>query len=399
MSAGSAAEVQETFERIIQGVASPLPPTSDLGPPTSSTRGTLQPDTDITLGASPNPFQSDILPGFSGCGSNIGPPVPSVAPQAPLGELLVSPLSPGADLRMGPPTSAPVDRMPIMSEAGSFISTSSGYGSIVSGGETPSKPDRNIRQLTPLERETALRAFPILFSFFCLATFSVPIWTMYHIGEDINVKHWITTKVWRVVFLFVPYVAAHAIHTIKGRPLRLVLVTCLVGSCIVLMLLADSVLVSAHALAEQLASQDCNTFVRKRDTELAWQRALSFRTLCARKKAKEEGLTEVQAAVKYRVHECEGYTDLVPDNPDWLYLEALEKSYRCGGWCNRGPALWVPSTGATPDSCGSAVADVMLNKVQWTALQVIIYTTGTLAFVSTALLVMGPLFARMGIEW
>jgi len=311
----------------------------------------------------------------------------------------VPPQSRGADLRMGPAMPAqPVDRTPITSVPGSFSSSESGYGSIESG-ETPRKPDKSMREITPLERETALRAFPILFSFFCLATFSVPIWTMYHIGEDINVQHWITTKAWCVVFLFLPYIAAHAIHTIKGRPVRMVLVSCLIGTCVVLLLLADSVLVSAHSLAEQLASQDCSSFVRKRDTELSWQRALSFHTLCARKKAKEEGLSEAQAAMKYRIHECEGYIDLAADNPGWSYLEALEKVYRCGGWCYRGPALWVPSTGPRLDSCSRAVADVMLNNIQWTTAQVIIYTTGTLAFVSTTLFVMGPLFAKMGIVW
>jgi len=311
----------------------------------------------------------------------------------------VPPHTTGADLRMGPSMPVhPVDRTPIMSATGSLASSESGYGSIESG-EPLHKPDRNMRQITPLERETALRAFPLLFSFFCLATFSVPIWTMYHIGEDINVKHWITTKTWYVLFLFVPYMAAHAIHTAKGRPVRTVLVSCLVGTCIVLLLLADGVLVSTHSLAEELASQDCISFVRKRDTELVWQRALSFHTLCARKKAKEEGLSEAQAAVKYRIHECEGYIDLVADNPDWTYLEAVEKMYQCGGWCNRGPALWVPSLGPMLDSCSRAVADVMLNNIQWTTMQVIIYTTGSLAFVSTTLLVMGPLFAKMGIVW
>lgn len=301
---------------------------------------------------------------------------------------------PGADLRMAP-SMHQVDQTPIMSGARSFASSESGYGSIESG-EILHKPDR---QITALERETALRAFPILFSFFCLSTFSVPIWTMYHIGEDINVQHWITTKAWYVVFLLVLYVAAHAIHTIKGRPVRMVLVTCLVGTCIVLLLSANSMLLSAHSLAEELASQDCDTFVRKRNTELAWQRALSFHTLCVRKKAKEEGLTETQAAVKYRIHECEGYVDLVAENPDWPYLEAVEKVYRCGGWCNRGPALWVPTMGPLLDSCGAAVADVFMNNIQWTTMQVIIYATGTLAFMSTTLLVMGPLFAKMGVEW
>lgn len=237
-----------------------------------------------------------------------------------------------------------------------------------------------------------------MFSFFCLATFSMPIWITYHIGNDENVKQWISTKIWCVLFLFIPYAVAHVIHHVKGHPVRLVLVTCLVGSSIVLLLIGDYVLLVAYKKGNAFSAQDCFTFPGKRALEKDWQEARTFYANCAAKKASSFNITFTQAVMQFRIESCPGYDDMVATtHPDWKYLGFLEDSYRCSGWCQEGEPMWTFAQ--TSDSCSSAVADVMFNKIQWSTMQVVLYTIVVLGFVSTTLITIGPLLIKLGIEW
>jgi len=240
--------------------------------------------------------------------------------------------------------------------------------------------------------------FPAMFSFFCLATFSMPIWIMYHIGTDENVKQWISTKTWLVVFLFVPYAVTHVIHHVKGHPVRLALATCLVGSSIVLLLIGDYVLLAAYRKGNAFVAQDCDTFPGKRALEAEWREARTFYANCAAKKAAAFNITFAQAVMQYRIESCGEYEEQVATaHPSWRYLGFLEETYRCSGWCQEGEPIWTFA--ATTDSCSSAVADVMFNKIQWSTMQVVLYTIMVLGFVSTTLITAGPILMKLGIEW
>uniref|UniRef100_A0A7S1WUW1 Uncharacterized protein n=1 Tax=Alexandrium catenella TaxID=2925 RepID=A0A7S1WUW1_ALECA len=249
-----------------------------------------------------------------------------------------------------------------------------------------------------LDVEGTMRVFPAMFSFFCLATFSMPIWITYHIGNDENVKQWISTRIWLVLLLFIPYAVAHLIHHVKGHPVRLVLVTCLVGSSVVLLLIGDCVLLEAYKKANAFSAQDCDTFPGKRSMERELEEARAFYANCAAKKAAAFDLTFAQAVMQYRIQSCPEYADLVATkHPDWAYLGFLEDSYRCSGWCKEEEPMWTFA--ATSDSCSSAVADVLFNKIQWSTMQVVLYTIVVLGFVSTTLITIGPILIKLGIEW
>jgi len=249
-----------------------------------------------------------------------------------------------------------------------------------------------------MDIESTMRVFPALFTFFCLATFSMPIWITYHLGEDENVKQWISTKVWLVLFLFIPYALAHVVHSIKGHPVRLVLMTCLIGSSVILLMISDYVLLKAYSLANAFYAQDCDTFAGKRMMEEEWQQARVFYASCVAKKASALNMPFAKAVTQYRIQSCPGYDEEVAGvHPAWKYLDFLEEQYHCSGWCQEAEPIWTFAS--TSDSCGSAVADVMFHKIRWSAMQVVLYMILVVGFVSTTLITVGPILVKLGIEW
>lgn len=283
-----------------------------------------------------------------------------------------------------------------------MFSGPAGYGVGGSPGGGPEDPEGGAKRRRSegmfLDVEATMRIFPAMFSFFLLGTFSMPIWITYHIGVDENVKQWISTKTWLVVFLFIPYAVAHVIHQVKGHPVRLVLVTCLVGSSVVLLLVADYVLLAAYKKGNAFAAQDCDTFAGKRAMEREWQQARDFYANCVAMRAANESISFTAAVARYRIQNCPDYSHIVDTaHPDWRYLGLVEETYRCSGWCTEHQPMWSFAT--TQDSCSSAVADVMFNKIQWSTMQVVLYTIVVLGFVSTTLITIGPILAKLGIEW
>eukprot|EP00416_Gambierdiscus_australes_P020413 CAMPEP_0171067082 /NCGR_PEP_ID=MMETSP0766_2-20121228/7794_1 /TAXON_ID=439317 /ORGANISM="Gambierdiscus australes, Strain CAWD 149" /LENGTH=226 /DNA_ID=CAMNT_0011523297 /DNA_START=122 /DNA_END=799 /DNA_ORIENTATION=- len=226
----------------------------------------------------------------------------------------------------------------------------------------------------------------------------MPIWVTYHISNDENVLEWITTKGWLVILLFIVYGVTHLIHTAKQHPVRLALVICLLGSSVILLLVGDYILLRAYSVGNAFAAEDCDTFLAKRAMEVEWQAARTFYANCMARKAKSSNVTFTQAVMMFRIHHCPDYEDVVATtHPKWKYLGFLEESYRCSGWCQEGEPIWTFAS--TADSCSSAVADIMFNKIQRSTMQVVIYTFIVLGFVSTTLITMGPILVKLGIEW
>merc|ERR1719223_2660207 len=100
--------------------------------------------------------------------------------------------------------------------------------------------------------------------------------------------------------------------------------------------------------------------------------------------AAENSMNLETAYASYRITDCQGYE------------AQLEEQPHCSGWCERAQPLWVG--GDVKDSCSAVVADIMMNKVQWTMMQVLVYTLCVLAILSALLVGVAPRLWRYTAE-
>jgi len=243
----------------------------------------------------------------------------------------------------------------------------------------------------------ALEMFPVLFTIFCFVIYIIPIWLTYQIGRDDQVQRWITKYCWVVVLLPLLYLFTHVYHVMKGVPNKILVVTCLLGSSVFLLVLGDIVLLKSYYRGNEFAAQDCLSFPAKHATEMQFQNAKLYYANCVNEISNQTGVSIPAAVSLYRITDCMNYNYQVKHNPDWPYLQRLEETFRCGGWCSPGQPLWTFQF--TKDSCSRAVADTLRYKVKWSMLQVVVYSLVTLGLACTILLVLPSLLQQQGFEW
>lgn len=261
------------------------------------------------------------------------------------------------------------------------------YGSIPTPAPEQPKPavTRGLAFGKPLD---VMETFPTLFTTFCFGTFITPIILSYHVGRDPQVLFWIGDYINWVIFLPVLYVWAHIYHTMYRVPSKVVVVICLIGSCIVILVLGEHVLLDAYGRANELTARDCETFPRKMQLQRSWEAARTYYANCMTSMAGDLGISYESAVATYRIGDCSDYPTQLDQNSDWTYLASLEEQHLCAGWCEPGHAIWT--LGTVRDSCSSTVADIMNNKIRWTMLQVVVYTVIVLCLASVMLVAIGP---------
>jgi hypothetical protein len=230
--------------------------------------------------------------------------------------------------------------------------------------------------------------FATLFSALLVCTFITPLYLAYHVGSDDQVQFWIGSYINWVFILPPVYVVTHFYHVITKRPAKLLVVLSLIGSCVVILVLADRVLLDAYDRANEFEAKDCDTFPNKRELQREWDAAHAFYANCMQQVSKGLDIEFEAAIATYRMKDCKDYQDMLGKHPSWEYLGNLEENYACSGWCSRGQPLWT--LGQVKDSCSATVADILRHKVQWCMLQVVIYTILALGTVSTSLIFIGP---------
>jgi hypothetical protein len=244
--------------------------------------------------------------------------------------------------------------------------------------------------------EKLLTLFPTIFSLFIVGVYIMPLWMLYHAGNDPNVQQWITKHLWvPVLVLPLVYFAVHMLHLVRRTPSKPAVVLTLYGSAVVLLIAAEMLEVNSYAMGNAMMAMDCDASDGKRAMQNQYMSAVTFYANCAQTVATSRNITFGQAVATYRIRDCPGYLEQA--NSDWAYLAYLEDSYQCSGWCEERPSLFTHRT--TKDSCQSVVADVFLNKVKFTMVQVIIYNIVVLTFVSIVSLRVGPVLRKFGIPW
>mmetsp|Transcript_14932 Transcript_14932/g.42925 ORF Transcript_14932/g.42925 Transcript_14932/m.42925 type:complete len:311 (-) Transcript_14932:79-1011(-) len=157
----------------------------------------------------------------------------------------------------------------------------------------------------------------------------------------------------------------------------------------VLVLPITALLVTAHVhkldavdIHTRLQSQDCTSFPGKVLLEQAWQDAFSVYKRCVHVKRNQTGapLKELQQVTS--VQRCAGYEDGRDKwGKEWDYLEDLERTQRCAGWCTVEVPLWHNMVDYKPhDRCSWVVAEMMGGQVYRTARQIVFYCFFALLF-------------------
>jgi len=249
-----------------------------------------------------------------------------------------------------------------------------------------------------LVRKTiALRYFSLLFTLFCFALFAMPIWIMFTVSHDPNLRLWITDSLWVVLFLPALYLLTYLVHLVGGVPNKMLILLSTVGSCAVLLLLANGVVFRAWRVGGELAKSDCATSPVKQDMEEQWQAARAFFHNCIANTAASTGASIDELPDLYHIDSCSGYKEQLPIYPYWPYFALLEVEQYCAGWCTPGPPLW--SSTVSKDPCAPIIADVMYLKIQRSMTQVIIYTFIAFGIVLMFIALIGPMLAKYGIGW
>jgi len=136
----------------------------------------------------------------------------------------------------------------------------------------------------------------------------------------------------------------------------------------------------ALSASAQLGLRDCTAYPATERLELAWQDARSLFDNCVQLQVNLTGQPVAEVELVTALPRCPGYSKLLRSHPSELgYLQHLETTHHCSGWCRKHKALfgrtalegdWVQ------DRC-SLVAASYVQEVERTASQTLIYCTGS----------------------
>jgi hypothetical protein len=108
-----------------------------------------------------------------------------------------------------------------------------------------------------------LKMFPSTFLLFCVAIFIVPAFLVVYANSDTNSRHFFPQLAPWLLVLPALYVMAYIAHTAKGSPSKFWVVLSLVGSGVVLLVVADLLLIDVYEKGPAFSySSDCGAWAK-----------------------------------------------------------------------------------------------------------------------------------------
>jgi hypothetical protein len=145
---------------------------------------------------------------------------------------------------------------------------------------------------------------------------------------------------------------------------------------------------------------DCASWHRKYELDAAWRSAAGIYEVCLQRVATATNATTEATAALVSLGDCSEYKMRSPERDlyakQWNYLEHLENSQACTGWCTPGErGLWSTAHRAM-DLCSRAAGQKLDGEIKKLALRMI--ALGIVAFIVSiyALGVMQNVLSRMG---
>mmetsp|Transcript_107030 Transcript_107030/g.284795 ORF Transcript_107030/g.284795 Transcript_107030/m.284795 type:complete len:269 (-) Transcript_107030:38-844(-) len=233
------------------------------------------------------------------------------------------------------------------------------------------------------------RCIPEAFACGCLLLFAGPVVKSFHLAYDPLVIRWVGD--WPQVAALAPLFCVawgYAMHRITRRPSKFAVLLSLLGSSVILAVMANRVGMASLELGDRMAASDCTTFPAKYALQREWKEASRLYTSCR---------SSSSVSASYVVQDCPEYAAQQQSHTSWAFLKLLEEVYGCAGWCTHAEPLWT--LGKKEDSCSSVTAFVMTAKIHPTANQVFVYSIVVLLFTSVVLFLAGPWLRDQGVEW
>lgn len=243
-----------------------------------------------------------------------------------------------------------------------------------------------------------VKVFPDLFIFVCLLIFVFPFVKSCSLVVDVSVRFWVGEMFWVVTVLpLLLLLVGHAIHHKRKAPSKTAVVASLLGTSLVLGLTANHVVMRASDVGTLLASGDCSASDEKFEVEEAWQAAWRFWLECA---YTDGGVISFGASDR-GIHDCSGYEALRVEQPSWGYLQQMEETYGCAGWCAPGRLLWGGSAGFydVRDHCSAVASEALSTKVLHLAVQVATSCMTTATLTAIFLIIESNSLRKYDIRW
>jgi len=160
----------------------------------------------------------------------------------------------------------------------------------------------------------------------------------------------------------------------------------LVLPCTVLAISSELQELQFQFIASALEVQDCSSNYDKAHVQQAWEVAKKTSVQCDKYLKNVTGASAKELAKVRRFENCPGYDEaLVTYKKEWTYLQQLEHTYQCGGWCVPDYPLW--ETSKTPlDSCALAAGHSMGSSIKHMGSQVAVFSFIVMISVTTFLI-------------
>lgn len=255
-----------------------------------------------------------------------------------------------------------------------------------------------------LYRIDMLGLFPLLFTLVCCLLFLFPSFLLAKIGWNLTASYWqpfgaVMTLSLALVPLII--VGAHVIHARKMVPVKKVVIFGIFVPATIIILMADMFYESSWRKAQDLADRDCDAFQGKRDLQNSWEVAYYIYESCLNQTNVVSGYTRAQLQKNFRLDDCEDYSMISDEYQaykyDWLYLEHLEKSLACSGWCYPGQQLWSKQT--VKDDCSSSVSNSFYYFVRARSMQILLTMTFTLIILAAGVVCISEPMKEAGFDW
>jgi hypothetical protein len=247
--------------------------------------------------------------------------------------------------------------------------------------------------------------FASLFTFCCFAIFLYPLISTFHVAADSNMAYWFAR--WPLVSLLVPpvFIAVWYVHFKSSSPNFIAIVVAIAIPFVVFMTIGAVLFAQSNSFITQL-EKSCTTGEKTKPVEDSWVQARNFYACCLMKDGDSSmrqycTQSNVQRAptvstIPRVLQQCNDYGYGVGSNKEnWEYLQYMEETYGCTGFCQAGQkSLWTKQE-TTRDSCARTVAVVFKAKMKRIGLQLMIFSSVVLVLFIGWMFVASPAIREM----
>lgn len=212
-------------------------------------------------------------------------------------------------------------------------------------------------QGTKVFSASSLRTFPVALTMVLSLLFILPVYMILGMVYDPTVSYFSSCFAWILLLVPVIIIGVHVIHVRKGRPSKLAIICSFLIPGMLIIVVSGWVYISALESAEKLFSTDCNASHEKQNLQKSWEAAFDIFQSCLQSTAAQNPYSVSQLMRNFRIQDCDEYKPSASSHRRaWEYLQYLEQTAGCAGWCYHGQQLW--SSGSNKDSCSASVAAV-----------------------------------------